>query len=171
MSAVCPLCGGSIDLVPGSNPGKSGATPDSTPAQISGSNPAQSAQIEQEILGSKVYNQGYEEQFLTFWSSYPLHRGKRKAQFAWRKSVQRLGAILGSIEEAQSILVAGAIRYRDDPNRIDQFTKYAEGWLNGDGWEDDPLPSRIDNGHRETKTDRLSRMAAEMREDDARWTT
>ena len=39
-------------------------------------------------------------------------------------------------------ILAGAIRYRDDPNRVDQFTKYAEGWLNADGWEDEPLPPR-----------------------------
>jgi len=27
-----------------------------------------------------------------------------------------------------------------------QFTKYAEGWLNGDGWLDDPLPPRLASG-------------------------
>jgi hypothetical protein len=84
------------------------------------------------------YNQGYDQDFLEFWKVYPLHRDKRKAQKAWRKAVGRLGA--GS--DAKPLIISGAIRYRDDPNREDGFTKYAEGWLNGDGWEDEPLPRR-----------------------------
>jgi hypothetical protein len=37
-------------------------------------------------------------------------------------------------------IIAGADRYAQDPNRQEQYTKYAEGWLNGDGWLDEPLP-------------------------------
>ena len=84
--------------------------------------------------GRQPYNQDYPAQFAEFWPIYPRHRDKRKALKAWRNA----------IGVAQSTDInAGAIRYRDDPNRLDEFTKYAEGWLNGDGWEDEPLPSRL----------------------------
>jgi hypothetical protein len=39
--------------------------------------------------------------------------------------------------------MAGAERYRDDPNRTDEFTAHPTTWLNRDGWNDAPLPSRI----------------------------
>ena len=83
--------------------------------------------------GRQPYNQDYPAQFLAFWAIYPRHRDKRKALKAWRNAIRR-----GAIDDINS----GAIRYRDDPNRSDEFTKYAEGWLNGDGWLDEPLPAR-----------------------------
>jgi hypothetical protein len=39
--------------------------------------------------------------------------------------------------------VAGAARYRDDPNREKRFTKLPATWLRAGCWEDDPLPSRL----------------------------
>lgn len=47
------------------------------------------------------------------------------------------------ITASQSAILAGAIRYREDPNRVDEYTQHAATWLNGDGWEDDPLPFRL----------------------------
>jgi hypothetical protein len=92
---------------------------------------------------SKSTTKGYNQDFLVFWGVYPLRRNKRKAQDSWRRSVRRLEANLGvSRYVAMAEILAGAIRYRDDPNRDDAYTKYAEGWLNGDGWEDEPLPAR-----------------------------
>jgi hypothetical protein len=77
---------------------------------------------------------------LEFWNVYPLKRDKRKALNAWRNAIARANATL---------ILQGARRYREDPNRLPQFTKYAEGWLNGDGWEDEPLPRRLEsNGQR-----------------------
>lgn len=75
----------------------------------------------------------YPDAFEQFWEHYPLKRDKRKALKAWKSAIKRTD---------NDTLIAGAVRYRDDPNRSDQYTKYAEGWLNGDGWEDDPLPER-----------------------------
>jgi hypothetical protein len=141
MSSRCPHCGGAILLVV-----------DANPAQIPNANQTQILPQSEIAHGSKslsteerkTYNQGYTQAFQAFWSVYPLHRDKRKAQIAWRNAIRRLGA------NANAILIAGAIRYRDDPNRLPQYTKYAEGWLNGDGWEDEPLPPRISpNGRRE----------------------
>lgn len=75
----------------------------------------------------------YPDEFLDFWDQYPLKRDKGKALKAWKNAIKRTD---------NDAIIAGAIRYRDDPNRDDQYTKYAEGWLNGDGWEDEPLPDR-----------------------------
>ena len=85
----------------------------------------------------RPYNEDYEPGFLTFWNIYPRHRDKRKAQKAWRN------AMLRTTPEA---INAGAKRYRYDPSRVEAFTKYAEGWLNGDGWLDEPLPQRLGRG-------------------------
>ena len=75
----------------------------------------------------------YPEQFEQFWNEYPIKRDKGKALKAWKNATRRA--------DPETIL-NGATRYREDPNRSDQYTKYAEGWLNGDGWEDEPLPAR-----------------------------
>lgn len=75
----------------------------------------------------------YPEQFEDFWNAYPIKRDKGKALKAWKNATKRADP---------DTILAGATRYREDPNRSDQYTKYAEGWLNGDGWEDEPLPAR-----------------------------
>ena len=136
----CPHCGGAICVNIAANPGATGSA---NPAQ-SAANPAVAQGIlEPSSNGARPYNQGYTQDFLEFWSVYPLHRDKRKAQSAWRKSVVRLGATASANPaEAKAQIIAGAIRYRDDPNRDPSYTKYAEGWLNADGWEDEPLPPR-----------------------------
>ena len=38
-------------------------------------------------------------------------------------------------------ILAGAARFRDDPNRTDEYTPHPTTWLNRDSWGDDPLPS------------------------------
>jgi len=155
LSLICPHCGGAIL-----------AQIDLKPDESVASNPAQFPTVEPElskteVRDQKVYNQGYEPAFLDFWDVYPLHRGKRKAQIAWLKSVKRLAQLNASNSaQAQAQILAAAIRYRDDPNRSAQFTKYAEGWLNGDRWEDEALPLRESNGHdRESAATRLLREA------------
>lgn len=75
----------------------------------------------------------YPAAFELFWSLYPKKSGKRQALNAWRKATKRA---------TQTDLNTGADRYLNDPNRNPAFTKNAEGWLNGDGWLDEPLPSR-----------------------------
>jgi hypothetical protein len=75
--------------------------------------------------------------FDEFWAAYPLHRDRRRAEQAFRRAAKRA--------EDPDLIIAGAQRYATDPNRAEQFTKYAEGWLNGDGWLDEPLPARNGN--------------------------
>lgn len=75
----------------------------------------------------------YSPEFETFWSTYPRREAKRQAWNAWGKALNR--ATVEAITE-------GALRYAQDPNRDDKYTKHPATWLNADGWEDDPLPSR-----------------------------
>jgi hypothetical protein len=155
MSFPCPHCGGEIVVVPGSSPFPGWRNPAQIPAQ-SGSNPGIAHGFESQDLKpspkkNQTYNQGYNAQFLDFWQAVPLKRGKRKAQKAWLNAVKRLAQNDGqNTAQAQAQILAGMVRYRDDPNRRDEFTKYAEGWLNGDGWEDEPLPARLDHGRKST---------------------
>lgn len=156
LTLVCPDCGGTITLCLVTQPG---AFADATVAH-SLTQPLTQADANGEIAHvsefldlnpatkrARAYNQGYDQDFLRFWEAYPLHRDKRKAQIAWRKAVRRLDATGGAnLHAAMAQILDGAIRYRDDPNRVDQFTRYAEGWLNGDCWEDDPLPERLAPG-------------------------
>jgi hypothetical protein len=95
--------------------------------------------------GRRAYNQGYPEEFEVFWKVYPMRKDKRKALIAWRNAIRRIDA---NPVDAMAQILAGAIRYRDDPNRTDEFTKYAEGWLNGDRWLDDALPKKSTPGQR-----------------------
>jgi hypothetical protein len=68
--------------------------------------------------------------FDEFWQVYPIHRDRRAAERAWVKALREERADPDTI-------IAGAERYRDDPNRDPAKTKYAQGWLNGDRWEDE----------------------------------
>jgi len=85
-----------------------------------------------------IYSNAFEE----WWEHYPRKAGKRKAFQAWKSARKRASA---------EALIAGADRYAADPNRVDQFTKYPEGWLNADGWLDDPLPPRDDHANGRTR--------------------
>ncbi len=71
--------------------------------------------------------------FDAFWLVYPRKESKGAARKAWTKAVSKASA---------AHIIAAAERYRDDPNREDGFTAHAATWLNGERWDDDPLPSR-----------------------------
>lgn len=71
--------------------------------------------------------------FDEFWSAYPMKRGKPAARHAFASACKRAPA---------AEIIAGAARYAADPNRSDAFTKWAQGWLREDRWNDPPLPSR-----------------------------
>lgn len=72
--------------------------------------------------------------WLTFWSVYPRRVGKAAAAKAWAKALRSATA---------ADIIAGAERYRDDPNRSAQYTKHPTTWLNQGCWEDEPLPPRL----------------------------
>ena len=73
-------------------------------------------------------------EFDLFWNSYPIKVGKAAALKAWVKAVK---------VEAPDVIIAGAVRYADDPNRHPSFTAHAATWLNAHRWNDSPLPPRV----------------------------
>lgn len=75
----------------------------------------------------------HQEDFDIFWSIYPRHAAKQAALKAWIKAVQ---------VESVEVILAGARRYADDPNREARYTAYPATWLNAHQWSDDPIPER-----------------------------
>lgn len=71
--------------------------------------------------------------FAEFWNTYPRKAGKAKALQAWTKAVRKA---------EPATIIAGARTYTNDPNRVDEFTKHGATWLNGECWNDPPLPAR-----------------------------
>jgi hypothetical protein len=69
--------------------------------------------------------------FTEFWNEYPRKLDKGKAKRAFASALTR-----ATFED----IMAGAIRYKNDQNRLDEFTKYPASWLNADSWENGPLP-------------------------------
>lgn len=68
-----------------------------------------------------------DDAFDLFWSTYPSKKSKLEARRAFDAALER-----ASFDE----ILAGATRYRDDPHRNPEHTKYAQGWLNADRWND-----------------------------------
>lgn len=69
--------------------------------------------------------------FDAFWRVYPYKVGKPSARRAWDKAIRRANP---------ADIIAGAIRYAEDPNRKPDFTKHPGPWLNDNRWEAPPLP-------------------------------
>jgi hypothetical protein len=73
--------------------------------------------------------------FADFWRTYPRKTSKRDARKAWASAVRRTGD--------PAVVLAGARRYAADPNLPEQqFIPHPATWLNGDRWDDGPLPAR-----------------------------
>ena len=85
---------------------------------------------------SKQKRGEYPPEFAAFWEVYPKKADKRAALKAWRSARKRV---------SNEVLVESARQYRDDPNRVDQFTKNPATWLNKGSWENGPLPARNGN--------------------------
>lgn len=71
--------------------------------------------------------------FDVFWKIYPRKVAKQAAFKAFQK------AILTTDPE---IVINGAKRYLQDPNRSPTYTAHAATWLNAHRWLDEPLPPR-----------------------------
>ncbi len=95
---------------------------------------------------------GSTKRFDEFWNIYPKKADKRTALRAWDKAITR-----ASVDE----IVAGAERYRNDPNREERFTKNPATWLNADAWENGPEPSR-DEPRKLSNAEKAARLALEM---------
>lgn len=80
-----------------------------------------------------------EAQWVSFWDAYPRKAGKKAARKAWDRAIK---------DEDPSRLIAGALAYREDPNRDDAYTKHPTTWITAGCWDDPPLPARRGNGDR-----------------------
>ena len=73
--------------------------------------------------------------FERFWEIYPRKVGKKHAKDKFTSATKRADA---------ETIIAGAQRFASDPNLPEtQFVPHPSTWLNRDGWEDEPLPSRV----------------------------
>lgn len=75
--------------------------------------------------------------FDAFWSEYPRKVARPDAEKAYAKAVGR---------ESPSVILEAVRRYRLDPNREDAYTAHAATWLNRDGWNDAPVPTKLAPG-------------------------
>lgn len=78
-------------------------------------------------------DEDYPIEFEQFWQTYPRKTGKRKAFAAWRKARRKTN---------NTFLIAKASRYAADPNREPGYTLTPANWLDGEHWDDDPLPAK-----------------------------
>jgi hypothetical protein len=76
----------------------------------------------------KAYDYAGDQDFLRFWDAYPAKKGKPEAYDEWLKALAR-----GTDPEA---IIAAAARYRDDPSRNPDKTKYPQGWLSAERYND-----------------------------------
>lgn len=91
---------------------------------------------------TKNKNTNTSELFDEFWKEYPRKRDKGAAFKAFRSALNR-----AKFED----ILAGVIRYTQDPDRKPEFTKYPATWLNADSWENDygSAPDSARNERRE----------------------
>jgi hypothetical protein len=106
---------------------------------------------EYQVKNKRIY--AHDELFLEFWKEYPRKQDKGKAKKAFASALTR-----ASLED----ILAGVIRYRSDPNRLDEYTKYPASWLNADAWENGPLPERSKKQAVKTNWDKLDQWVKEQ---------
>ena len=82
--------------------------------------------------------------FEEFWNNYPQKKDKGAAYKAFKSALNR-----AKFED----ILAGAIRYKNDPTRKPEFTKYPATWLNADSWEND-YQSPDDSAQRRREAER-----------------
>lgn len=70
--------------------------------------------------------------FAEFWDTYPRREGKGAARSAWLRAIRKT---------EPATIIEGAKRYRDDKNRVQAYTAHPGTWLNGERWDDEPLPA------------------------------
>lgn len=79
----------------------------------------------------------HQNDFDLFWQSYPTKVGKSAAKTAFAKAMKQTDA---------DTIIAGVIRYRNDPNRDPAYTKHPATWLNAGCWDDELLPVKLSKG-------------------------
>jgi hypothetical protein len=109
----------------------SGVTTPLVSADYPPSSPVTTITIPSEL--DPVKEREIQAQFDEFWAVYPKKADKPLALRSFTKALKRV-----SFE----VILEGAAKYRDDPNREKAFTKNPSSWLNADAWENEPLPPK-----------------------------
>jgi predicted transcriptional regulator len=110
---------------------------------------------------NKLEENKTKELFSEFWKEYPRKLDKGAAFKAFRSALK---------EATFEQILAGAIAYRNDPNRDPEFTKYPATWLNAGAWENEIQPSPDSEAaqraqqRREREIQRSNEYLAEIRE-------
>lgn len=136
-----PRAHGAGDLEPKEDPKENPSSVSSSREQLTlvgTESPA--ARPEQHLAVGQVLGSDRDLAFVEFWRRYPHKTGKGQARKAWAAARRR-----GVLPE---VIVAGADRYREDPNRDPAFTKHPATWLNGECWDDEPLPDKRPAGQK-----------------------
>lgn len=76
----------------------------------------------------RAYGYDADPDFVRFWDVYPQKSAKPAAFKAWGEAIKR-----GADPET---VIKAAQRYRDDPRRNPDKTKYPQGWLNDERYKD-----------------------------------
>jgi len=87
---------------------------------------------EHQVIKNTNQTLNVQNEFEQFWQIYPRKQGKADALKAFV-----------TCQVAVDVIIAGAIRYRNDPNRLAAFTKMPATWLRAGCWDDEPLPERV----------------------------
>lgn len=87
-----------------------------------------------------------QDDFFDWYLEYPRKEARAAAEKAYLKAIKQV---------PHQTLVEAARRYRDDPNRENQFTKLPATWLNAGCWDDEPLPPRTTTTPQTGSTRRL----------------
>jgi uncharacterized protein YdaU (DUF1376 family) len=80
-----------------------------------------------------------DDSFDRFWAVYPKKAGKADALKAWPKAIAKA--------DPETIILA-ASRYAETGEVVRGFAKNAQGWLNGERWNDEDLKPKRDTGYR-----------------------
>lgn len=95
--------------------------------------------------------------FEEFWAEYPIRKGKKEARAAFTKALRRaeLDTILAGVR-AYTV----SLGPNPDPSKV----KWAQGWLNGDRWNDEhaspSIPAVIANSKQATTLQLMQHYAA-----------
>lgn len=93
------------------------------------------------------------EGFDEFWSNYPNKVDKARARKAFRKLTPA----------KVKLAIVGARSFADDPNLPEKrFIPYPATWLNGERWEDGPLPARTRKGASMSRADENAAILAKL---------
>ena len=76
--------------------------------------------------------------FEGFYQAFPKRVGRGAALRAYRSAIKKT---------TPGVILAGAKRYADDPNRKPEFTKHPASWLNGEHWADETESAKVEIIH------------------------